>query len=38
MQNLRGQAMEEAPGGGHTVLIPWAGESGELGLIARYLA
>jgi putative protease len=38
MQNLRGQDVDEAPGGGHTVLIPWEGESGELGLIARYLA
>jgi putative protease len=42
MTNLKDQPMEVAPGGGHTVLIPWdldGTDSGaELGLIARYLA
>lgn len=42
MTNLKEQPMEVAPGGGHTVLIPWdmdgADNSAELGLIARYLA
>lgn len=41
MHNLKGQAMDEAPGGGHTVMIPWQdsrdNNSGELGLVARYL-
>ena len=41
MTNLKNQPMEVAPGGGHTVLIPWemegADNSAELGLIARYL-
>ena len=43
MSNLKNQPMDVAPGGGHTVLIPWDqldGEhaSDELGLLARYLA
>ena len=43
MSNLKNQPMDVAPGGGHTVLIPWdqlGGEqaSDELGLLARYLA
>ncbi len=37
IQNLKGQPMDEAPGGGYTVMIPWEESSGELGLIARYL-
>jgi putative protease len=37
MENLDGDAMAIAPGGGHTVLIPWQGRAGELGLVARYL-
>ena len=37
MLSLKGQAMEVAPGGGHTVLIPWQGNISELGLVARYL-
>jgi putative protease len=41
MTNLKNQPMEVAPGGGHTVLIPWdvdgADNGAELGLIARYL-
>lgn len=37
MENLNGQTMDVAPGSGHTVVIPWEGEGGELGLVARYL-
>ena len=43
MSNLKGQPMDVAPGGGHTVLIPWETKGGNaetaanLGLIARYL-
>jgi U32 family peptidase len=40
MSNLKGEPMGVAPGGGHTVLVPWDADSGqadELGLIARYL-
>lgn len=37
MENLKGQPMEIAPGGGHTVTIPWEGEGSKLGLVARYL-
>jgi len=37
MQNQKGQPMDVAPGGGHTVMIPWHEESGELGLLARYI-
>jgi putative protease len=41
MQNLKGIAMDVAPGGGHTVMIPWDAQDeqgSELGLIARYIA
>lgn len=43
MSNLKNEPMDVAPGGGHTVLIPWEEHSGEqtsdeLGLLARYLA
>ena len=43
MSNLKNEPMEVAPGGGHTVLIPWTEQAGEqtsdeLGLLARYLA
>jgi putative protease len=42
MQNLRGEAVEVAPGSGHRVMIPWPGEispvNDNLGLVARYLA
>ena len=41
MENLKGDPMDVAPGGGHTVMIPWKdscdNNSGELGLLARYL-
>jgi len=41
MQSLKGEPMDVAPGGGHTVMIPWQdsfdNNSGELGLVARYL-
>ena len=42
MTNLKHQPMDVAPGGGHTVLIPWEVQdnedaSAELGLLARYL-
>jgi U32 family peptidase len=43
MSNLKNEPMDVAPGGGHTVLIPWDAQmsehaSDELGLLARYLA
>jgi putative protease len=41
MQNLKGLPMDVAPGGGHTVMIPWHDHSelsGELGLVAKYLS
>ena len=38
MENLKGDQMDVAPGGGHTVMIPWLETGGELGLVARYLA
>ena len=45
IQSLKGEPMDVAPGGGHTVMIPWKitgdntydNNSGELGLVARYL-
>ncbi|WP_455199305.1 prephenate-dependent tRNA uridine(34) hydroxylase TrhP [Kaarinaea lacus] len=37
MHSQKGQPMEIAPGGGHTVMIPWKYQNGELGLLARYL-
>ncbi|MBL1274803.1 MAG: tRNA 5-hydroxyuridine modification protein YegQ [Ectothiorhodospiraceae bacterium] len=41
MSNLKDQPMDVAPGGGHTVLIPWetneANTDANLGLLARYL-
>jgi putative protease len=42
MSDLKHRPIDVAPGGGHTVLIPWdvqgdEDESGELGLLARYL-
>lgn len=37
MHNLKGEPMNIAPGGGHTVLIPWNTGKGNLGLVARYL-
>ena len=37
MQNLQGQSIEVAPGGGHTVVIPWQGSGQPLALVARYL-
>lgn len=43
MSNLKNEPMDVAPGGGHTVLIPWDQNdsdqsTNELGLLARYLA
>jgi putative protease len=42
MSDLKNQPIDVAPGGGHTVLIPWEIQSNEqasdeLGLLARYL-
>jgi putative protease len=37
MQNQHGQVIDIAPGGGHTVLIPWKSHANNLGLLARYL-
>ncbi|HEC18904.1 MAG TPA: U32 family peptidase [Gammaproteobacteria bacterium] len=37
MFDLDNKPMKVAPGSGHRVLIPWQGQSGELGLVARYL-
>ena len=37
LHDIEGQSVTEAPGGGHRVLMPWADEAGEFGLLARYL-
>jgi putative protease len=37
LHDAEGQSVTEAPGGGHRVLMPWSGEAGEFGLLARYL-
>ena len=42
ISSLKNEPMDVAPGGGHTVLIPWESQGGEqasdkLGLLARYL-